>query len=48
MNEIDNTKPCALNDSDLSNRKSVLNTTMNVIGVMFITSFLGYLAMHLM
>ncbi len=48
MNDIDTLNPCALSDLEIWPRMSrALNAATNVAGVMFLVSFLVYVAMHL-
>ena len=47
MNDIDTINPFALSDDENICPSNSLNTIMNVMGILFIASFLGYLALHI-
>lgn len=46
MNDIDAINPCALSDNEISPINPRLNNAFNILGIMFIASFLAYVAMH--
>ena len=47
MKNLDTTHRCAYSKHEISRLNSLLNTTFNITGVLFITSFLVYVACHL-
>lgn len=46
MNDIKTANPCALNDNDFACASPCLNWVSNIVGMIFLVSFLAYLAMH--
>lgn len=46
MNDINNLNPCELGDSNLASPR--VNKLFNIVGVLFIATFLGYITMHCM
>ena len=46
MNDIDTINPCALGDNEISHINPRLNNAFNILGIMFLVSFLAYVAMH--
>lgn len=47
MKNLDNTNRSGYSKRELSRLNSLMNTTFNITGVLFITSFLVYVACHL-
>ena len=48
MNDIDTINPLSLNERENSCHSNSINNLMNVMGILFIASFLGYLALHML
>ncbi len=46
MNDIDTINPCALHDNEIPHVNPRLNSAFNILGIMFLVSFLAYVAMH--
>lgn len=46
MNDIDTINPCALDDNEFSQINPRLNSAFNILGIMFLVSFLAYVAMR--
>ncbi len=46
MNDIDTINPCALRDNEIPHVNPRVNSAFNILGIMFLVSFLAYVAMH--
>lgn len=46
MNDIETINPCEFSDGEIVTISPRLNTAFNVLGIMFIVSFLVYVALH--